>query len=77
MNVVVDTHTHTLASGHAYSTIIENAQSAQNKGLKLLCTTDHAPEMPGAPITGISIIREFCPAFFIKLVSFVVLKRIY
>ncbi|MFA1561301.1 phosphatase [Aliivibrio fischeri] len=49
MNVVVDTHTHTLASGHAYSTIIENAQSAQNKGLKLLCTTDHAPEMPGAP----------------------------
>ncbi|MCE7565896.1 phosphatase [Aliivibrio fischeri] len=49
MNVVVDTHTHTLASGHAYSTIIENARSAQNKGLKLLCTTDHAPEMPGAP----------------------------
>ncbi|MUJ37023.1 phosphatase [Aliivibrio fischeri] len=49
MNVVVDTHTHTLASGHAYSTIIENAQSAQNKGLKLLCITDHAPEMPGAP----------------------------
>ena len=49
MNIVVDTHTHTLASGHAYSTIIENALSAQNKGLKLLCTTDHAPEMPGAP----------------------------
>ncbi|OEF09759.1 phosphatase [Aliivibrio logei] len=49
MNIVVDTHTHTLASGHAYSTIIENAQSAQSKGLALLCTTDHAPEMPGAP----------------------------
>lgn len=49
MNIVVDSHTHTLASGHAYSTILENALSAKNKGLKLLCNTDHAPEMPGAP----------------------------
>ncbi|WP_117232853.1 phosphatase [Vibrio maerlii] len=49
MKFVVDSHTHTLASGHAYSTIIENAQAAKEKGLKLLCTTDHAPEMPGAP----------------------------
>ncbi|MBR9786520.1 MAG: phosphatase [Vibrionaceae bacterium] len=49
MEIVVDSHTHTIASGHAYSTIIENARESQNKGLKLLCTTDHAPEMPGAP----------------------------
>lgn len=49
MDIVVDSHTHTLASGHAYSTIIENAKAAKDKGLKLLCTTDHAPEMPGAP----------------------------
>ncbi|USD35302.1 MULTISPECIES: phosphatase [Vibrio] len=49
MNIVVDSHTHTIASGHAYSTIIENALESKNKGLKLLCTTDHAPEMPGAP----------------------------
>ena len=49
MEIVVDSHTHTLASGHAYSTIIENALASKNKGLKLLCTTDHAPEMPGAP----------------------------
>lgn len=49
MDIVVDTHTHTLASGHAYSTIIENAEAAQRKGLKLLCNTDHAPKMPGAP----------------------------
>ncbi|WP_153448786.1 phosphatase [Vibrio algicola] len=49
MNIVIDTHTHTLASGHAYSTILENALSAKKKGLKLFCTTDHAPEMPGAP----------------------------
>lgn len=49
MDIVVDTHTHTLASGHAYSTIIENAEAAQRKGLKLLCNTDHGPRMPGAP----------------------------
>ena len=49
MDIVIDSHTHTIASGHAYSTIIENAQAAKNKNLKLFCTTDHAPEMPGAP----------------------------
>ncbi|NAX04939.1 phosphatase [Vibrio sp. V27_P1S3P104] len=49
MNIVIDSHTHTIASGHAYSTILENALTAKNKGLKLLCTTDHAPKMPGAP----------------------------
>lgn len=49
MNIVIDTHTHTLASGHAYSTVLENAAAAERKGLKLLCITDHAPEMPGAP----------------------------
>ncbi|MEZ9488821.1 phosphatase [Vibrio breoganii] len=49
MEIVVDSHTHTIASGHAYSTIIENSLASKNKGLKLLCTTDHAPEMPGAP----------------------------
>ncbi len=49
MDIVVDSHTHTIASGHAYSTIIENAFESKNKGLKLLCTTDHAPKMPDAP----------------------------
>ena len=49
MQLAVDTHTHTYASGHAYSTLIENAQAAQQKGLKMFCTTDHAPSMPGAP----------------------------
>ncbi|MCE0495343.1 phosphatase [Vibrio salinus] len=49
MRLVVDTHTHTYASGHAYSTIIENAKSAKSRGLSILCTTDHAGSMPGAP----------------------------
>ncbi len=49
MNLVIDTHTHTYASGHAYSTLIENARLAKENGLQMFCTTDHAESMPGAP----------------------------
>ena len=45
---ILDTHTHTLASGHAYSTIRENAQAASRKGLELLAITDHAPKLWGS-----------------------------
>lgn len=47
MKLVVDAHTHTIASGHAYSTILENVAYAAKKGLELLGTTDHAPAMDG------------------------------
>lgn len=49
MELLVDLHTHTLSSGHAYSTITENALAASRRGLKLLGMTDHGPSMPGAP----------------------------
>jgi putative hydrolase len=49
MKILADLHTHTVASGHAYSTITENALSAAQKGLQLLGMTDHGPSMPGAP----------------------------
>jgi putative hydrolase len=49
MNYVLDTHTHTIASGHAYNTMTEMMQAAVDKDLELLCITDHAPEMPGGP----------------------------
>lgn len=48
MNFELDTHTHTIASGHAYNTIREMVLAAKEKGLKLLAITDHAPKMPGA-----------------------------
>lgn len=51
MNIKIDTHTHTLVSGHAFSTIAEMAAEAKRKGLDLLAITDHAPSMPGS--TGI------------------------
>ena len=48
MKFVLDTHTHTLASGHSYSTIREMAHTASERGLKLLGITEHAPKMPGS-----------------------------
>ena len=47
MKYVLDVHTHTIASGHAYHTIKEMAQSASEKGLELLGITEHAMTMPG------------------------------
>lgn len=47
MKILADIHTHTIASGHAYSTITENIKAASEKGLKLIATTDHTEGMPG------------------------------
>ena len=49
MFIEIDTHTHTLASGHAYCTMNEMAQEAAARGLKGLAITEHAPDMPGGP----------------------------
>ncbi len=71
MKFDVDTHTHTYASGHAYSTLLENAQAAKEHAVKMFCTTDHSESMPGAPhywffanqkilprfISGVAVIR--------------------
>ena len=48
MNYELDVHTHTLVSGHAYSTIREMAAAASEKGLRLLGITEHAPLMTGS-----------------------------
>lgn len=48
MTPLLDLHTHTIASGHAYSTIQEMAQAAAQKGLQILGITEHAPSLPGA-----------------------------
>lgn len=49
MKLIADTHTHTLACDHAYSTLYENTQAASEKGLRFLCMTEHTPNMNGAP----------------------------
>lgn len=47
MKLIADLHTHTLASGHAYGTIRENAQAAAAQGLVFLGVSEHAPGIPG------------------------------
>lgn len=47
MKNVMDLHTHTLASGHAYNSMREMASAAAEKGLEVLGITEHAPAMPG------------------------------
>ena len=47
MRYKLDVHTHTIASGHAYSTIEEMARAAARKGLEILGITEHAPGIPG------------------------------
>lgn len=45
---ILDIHTHTIASGHAYNTIYEMARSAADKGVQLLGISDHGPAMEGS-----------------------------
>ena len=45
--ILLDVHTHTVASGHAYSTLQEMVTAAQQKHLEILGITEHAPALPG------------------------------
>lgn len=49
MNILIETHSHTVASGHfTRDTITDLARAAQTKGIRLLCITDHSPSIPGS-----------------------------
>ena len=60
---LLDLHTHTIASGHAYNTLYEMAQAAADKGLSLYGCSEHPPAMPGS-----------CHAFYFS--NFKVLPRV-
>jgi putative hydrolase len=47
MRLLADLHTHTVASGHGFSTVTEMAAAAAAKGLELIAVTDHGPSVPG------------------------------
>lgn len=49
MKILTDTHAHTIASTHAYSTVHDHLAAAKLKGLQLFAITDHAPGMPDSP----------------------------
>lgn len=43
----LDIHTHTIVSGHAFSTLAEMVAEAQRQGMSLLGITEHGPSIPG------------------------------
>lgn len=45
---IIDVHTHSIMSGHAYSTLTEMITEAQRKGLKIFGLSEHTPGLPGA-----------------------------
>ncbi len=45
---ILDIHTHTTASGHAYNTLYEMVQAASDRKLPLFGSSDHGPAMPGS-----------------------------
>lgn len=45
----VDLHTHSVASGHAYSTVAEIAEAGAAAGLDAVAITDHGPGLPQGP----------------------------
>jgi putative hydrolase len=49
LKFIIDTHTHTVSSGHAYSTVQEMARGANDNGMEMFAITDHGPAMKGAP----------------------------
>ena len=63
--VLIDAHTHTVASGHAYSSLQEMAKAAADKGLEVLGITEHGPKVPGT-----------CPQLYFKNM-FVVPRKMY
>ncbi|MCX6088869.1 MAG: hypothetical protein NTX88_00545 [Candidatus Atribacteria bacterium] len=49
IKVVGDLHVHSVASGHAFSTIQEIARVAGQKKMSLVGFAEHGPSMPGGP----------------------------
>ena len=47
MKILLDVHTHTVASGHAFSTLQEMVRTAADKGLQILGITEHTGGIPG------------------------------
>ena len=70
MKIEIDTHTHTVLSGHAHSTLLENASAAAKTGLRGFVLTDHGPAVPGAP-------PEFNISTYPYLPSYIEGVRIY
>lgn len=61
MQIEVDTHTHTILSGHAWSTLQENAAAAAQIGLKKFVCTEHSYKLPHSAPWFISFSFDLMP----------------
>lgn len=59
--IEVDTHTHTVLSGHAWSTLRENAHAGHGRGLQGLCLTEHGYALPGAGPHYLTSVQKMLP----------------
>lgn len=63
MRILTDLHCHSIASDHAYSTIIENVAEAKKKGLEAIAVTEHTGILPDAPhpwfFANIKVVPEY------------------
>ena len=56
LHIACDTHTHTIFSRHAYSTVEENVRAAAELRFELLSVTDHfSPMVQAEPKTGVDL----------------------
>ncbi len=71
MQIIADTHTHTLATDHALSTLRDNARAAAALGLKAIAWTEHSPSMPGGPSRILFVSMESMPdeLFGVKIIK--------
>lgn len=59
MKLEIDTHTHTVLSGHAHSTLLENITFAKKKGLSGIVVTDHSGGMEGVQMAAcVGLLRD-------------------
>jgi len=61
MRVQADLHVHTIASGHAFSTVEEIAREAAARRLRAVGISDHGPALPGGPHTHYFSAMRFLP----------------
>lgn len=54
MQIIADLHTHTNVTDHAFSTLTEMVQAAEDRGLAAIAITNHGPTNPTARTSGIS-----------------------
>ena len=67
MKLLFDLHTHTVASGHAFSTLKENIEEAAAKGLKAMGMSDRILVISNHRLSGELSREEFSQDVIMKM----------